>query len=287
MAFQSFARIQMEGCLSIEEFTIRASISPHTHDFLELAYITKGSVRHTMGERTAVIHPHQYILVDNGVAHAYSKNGGEEAEGLNCLFKPSVVDKSLRDAEQCRDILSHYLVNAGFSLRHRLFTDEVFEDEDGSVLALLEKMSREQAKRAIGYETLVRSYLIEILIQTMRKSQPDRFLASRPDGDILRMLERIEEELPRAVPLYVFARESGYSPGSLSKRFKKQTGMGYAAYIQQRRLEYACRLLADTQAAIPVVAERAGYLDVKFFNRLFKSVLGMTPRDYRRQMNAH
>lgn len=63
--------------------------------------------------------------------------------------------------------------------------------------------------------------------------------------------------------------------------------MGYAAYIQQRRLEYACRLLADTQAAIPVVAERAGYLDVKFFNRLFKSVLGMTPRDYRRQMNAH
>lgn len=42
--------------------------------------------------------------------------------------------------------------------------------------------------------------------------------------------------------------------------------MGYAAYIQQRRLEYACRLLADTQAAIPVVAERAGYLDVKFFN---------------------
>lgn len=73
----------MEGCLSIEEFTIRASISPHTHDFLELAYITKGSVRHTMGERTAVIHPHQYILVDNGVVHAYSKNGGEEAEGLN------------------------------------------------------------------------------------------------------------------------------------------------------------------------------------------------------------
>lgn len=286
MSFQSLERMQMEGSLSMEEFVIHSSIPLHTHEFLELAYITRGSVRHTMGDRTVVLHESQYILVDNGVAHAYSKISGEEAEGLNCLFKPSVVDKSLRDAEQCRDILSHYLVNAGFGLRRRLFTDDIFEDEDGNILALLEKMKQEQAGQAIGYETLVRSYLIEILIQTMRKTQRDRFLTSRPDGDILRMLERIEAELPRAVPLYAFAQEFGYSPGSLSKRFKKQTGMGYAAYIQRRRLEYACRLLAGTQEKIPAVAEQAGYMDVKFFNRVFKSVLGMTPRDYRRQMNG-
>ncbi|MBZ6083704.1 helix-turn-helix domain-containing protein [Streptomyces olivaceus] len=63
-------------------------------------------------------------------------------------------------------------------------------------------------------------------------------------------------------------------------------GLTVAGWIRTRRLERCARDLAGAASAelsISMIAARWGLLDCRHFSRVFKSVYGETPRDYRRR----
>ncbi len=70
---------------------------------------------------------------------------------------------------------------------------------------------------------------------------------------------------------------------SLFKVVKQQTGMTLGQYIQFCRLEYAKKLLEDTEETIAQISEQCGVNDFNYFSRLFKKQYGITPREYRKQ----
>jgi YesN/AraC family two-component response regulator len=60
--------------------------------------------------------------------------------------------------------------------------------------------------------------------------------------------------------------------------------MTFSSYLQKVRINNACRLLANTNNKIEEIAHFVGYSDTKFFNSIFKKVLGSTPREYRNKI---
>lgn len=63
--------------------------------------------------------------------------------------------------------------------------------------------------------------------------------------------------------------------------FKKHYGMRFTDYINARKIELACRLLADPHNAISDVAEQCGFTSVTYFNRVFKATKGVSPTEHR------
>lgn len=63
--------------------------------------------------------------------------------------------------------------------------------------------------------------------------------------------------------------------------FKKQTGLNFIDYLINLRIREAKRLLAQKENRVYDVVEPAGFKDVKYFNRMFKKVTGLTPMEYR------
>ena len=55
-------------------------------------------------------------------------------------------------------------------------------------------------------------------------------------------------------------------------------------YLQDLRLEEACRLLADTRRAVTDIAYSCGFPDSPSFCRLFRKVYGGTPLQFRQRM---
>jgi AraC-like DNA-binding protein len=49
------------------------------------------------------------------------------------------------------------------------------------------------------------------------------------------------------------------------------------------RVDFACRYLIESTMAVTDVAFRSGFNSLQTFNRVFKSMTGFTPRDYRRE----
>ncbi|MCR5716919.1 MAG: response regulator [Lachnospiraceae bacterium] len=63
--------------------------------------------------------------------------------------------------------------------------------------------------------------------------------------------------------------------------FKNETGQTLNQYITEYRVEKARLLLDDPRYKISDVAEKVGYLDVNYFGKIFKKVVGLSPTEYR------
>lgn len=71
------------------------------------------------------------------------------------------------------------------------------------------------------------------------------------------------------------------TPNHFSNIFKQKTGKNFKEYINDVRINHAKRLLAGTNDKVFEIADRVGYKEYKYFVSVFKSVTGMTPKEYR------
>ena len=67
----------------------------------------------------------------------------------------------------------------------------------------------------------------------------------------------------------------------ISAILKEDVGMGFPQYISLLRINEVKRQLVESQEPIKDIIRNVGYLDVPNFNRRFKSLVGMTPGQYR------
>ena len=68
----------------------------------------------------------------------------------------------------------------------------------------------------------------------------------------------------------------------LGSQFHKEVGENFSAYIRNYRLLKAKELLIGTQLKQYEIAEKVGYADAKYFARVFKECVGMSPAEYRK-----
>lgn len=67
----------------------------------------------------------------------------------------------------------------------------------------------------------------------------------------------------------------------LCKLFKKETGVGFVDYINNTRISNAKRLLAISSSNINSIAFEVGYNNISNFNKIFRKLMGCTPKEYR------
>lgn len=76
------------------------------------------------------------------------------------------------------------------------------------------------------------------------------------------------------------------NPVYLSTLFKKETGQNFSAYLHSVRIEKSKELLKDMKYSISQVAEMVGFSDAKYFSKLFLSITGARPKEYRQLYKA-
>ena len=77
------------------------------------------------------------------------------------------------------------------------------------------------------------------------------------------------------------AHNIGINRSYLTKIFKQKMGISPQAYLMERKLSYACKLLMETDAQIQDIARRIGYDNVLTFSKIFKGKYGVSPKNYR------
>jgi AraC-like DNA-binding protein len=94
----------------------------------------------------------------------------------------------------------------------------------------------------------------------------------------------IEEHLTEpSLNRNAIAKHLNLSGPYLSSVFNKKLKTSLPAYVNQRRLEQACRLLKNKDNSISRVALEVGYNTPDHFIRTFKSAYRMTPREFQRR----
>jgi len=97
------------------------------------------------------------------------------------------------------------------------------------------------------------------------------------------IMKYIDEGLEQRITLKEVAAFFDFTPNYLGTLFKEETGMLFSDFLNERRMNRVCELLADPTLKIYEIADRVGYKNIIYFNRQFKQSTGMTPGEYRKK----
>jgi AraC-like DNA-binding protein len=108
--------------------------------------------------------------------------------------------------------------------------------------------------------------------------------AARLDGRVARALGRVCAQPTERWPLGALAREVGWSPTWLARRFHEEVGLPLRPYLLWRRLMVVAALAARggeglAGAGVAALAARAGFSDHAHLTRTMRRMLGRAPRE--------
>ncbi len=155
------------------------------------------------------------------------------------------------------------------------------------VRSIFQEMLFEQGTEQPGWKMVLRARLIDLAVLTIRLAQ--RLHSSGP------VFQRGDQSAERVANYAVRLKSRFFSPQtleeaaqsvSLSRRqftevFRTVTGQTWRHYVLRLRLEYALKLLLQTDKSVTAIAFESGFDELSHFHHIFKEKFGDSPMVYR------
>ena len=195
-------------------------------------------------------------------------------------FLPAFADSFFerRTADPLRNI-KNYCIIMNTLLRkaaerggvHPVYLDRVSSDFAVSIELFQSKKDAES-----GMRDMFRSYCRLVRKHSTKDYSPI----------VQKVILKIDSDLSSELSLSILAEQHSVSPGYLSGIFKKETGKSLTDYIREKRMKRAAHLLETTKLQIQTVALHCGIMDVQYFSKMFKKVMGKSPSEYRENVKS-
>lgn len=116
---------------------------------------------------------------------------------------------------------------------------------------------------------------------------PDHYdpqLDRRAEARLGRAIAFLSVHYREPVTLPEVARCGAMAPAAFSRYFKRVTGTNVMAFLNDLRVERACRQLRETSSGIGTIAFESGFTTLSSFNRRFRERMQCSPRNYRQML---
>jgi len=94
-------------------------------------------------------------------------------------------------------------------------------------------------------------------------------------------LELLHESYREPLTLQEIARRVQVHPIHLSRVFRRRHGCTISEFVNSRRVQFVCQKLADGRQDLATIANDCGFADQSHLGRVFKSLTGQTPGQFR------
>lgn len=166
--------------------------------------------------------------------------------------------------------------------RHMGFDKEIRVRHLGRQPRLMVDFNGLLAVRQTGFRTAGLVHVANRLRQLLAAvplNADDAEQEQHPDLDLIHNFMR--ENLDKRISLEQLAELAALSPAHFATRYRILTGESPIQHFIHLKVERACQLLDTTGLSFLEISARLGYDDNYYFSRLFKKVMGQSPRDYR------
>ena len=117
------------------------------------------------------------------------------------------------------------------------------------------------------------------------KSSP-KSAGQMPPRRLQRARDYIRAHFAERLALETVAGEVGVHPAHLAREFRRTYGCSIGQAVRRLRVDAACRALSTSNLSLASIAAAAGFADQSHFTRVFRSLTGITPLDYRRSLQC-
>ena len=241
----------------------------HFHEFDKLVILLEGSVNYLVEEQSYDLLPWSVLLVRHHAIHKAVIDRSRPYERIILYLDRQYFERAFPGAGlmDCFD-------QADRRRRHLLTATEKQLKE---LKAAVEAYEKAAADTRLGAQTMRETLIIQLLIHINRlhEAAPER-AEVRGDPKVQEALSYINEHFREELSVDTLAERLYLSPYHFMRLFKAQTGSTVHAYVRQKRLMHAARLIREGTSAAKAAAE-SGFGDYSAFHRAFKESFGVSP----------
>ena len=259
----------------------------HSHYFIELIYVISGSATHKVENTSYTVKKGNLIMIDYQVPHSFTFDPLDD-DGFvtyDLLFTPDFFNISALKNNEFYSLTSSYLFSSIFTeFNIGSIPQNLIKTNSKEFCSLFEKIYQEFTSRGKGYQSIIRAYLIELIIKIFREIDKHQPAFTETHQELVqKAIEYMQTNYKSPINLDEVISGIFLSKNYFRQIFKKTTGISISSYMQELRISEACRLLEATVESSTEIAYKCGFNDTKFFYQTFKKVIGMTPAEYRRE----
>jgi len=237
----------------------------HFHDTLSIGALIGSKVLYTVEDRKNVFKPGSLAIINPLTIHSCNPINNKKRSYYMLYL----------DIEWCKKIQKSIFDNNKFIRSYMdILSDKDIYEEYIYVMNFFVKK---------GYDIMEKEQrLINLIAKIFKKVIPkDIRSETNISFDILRVKDILSKDLDKTITLEELSKTVAINPYTLLRKFKNEIGCTPHNFRLNKRVEFAKRLLQKGEE-ISIVALECGFYDQTHFQKYFKALTTLTPKEYQK-----
>ena len=235
--------------------------SPHFHSQIELVYVVEGQTVAIADQKRTVTKSGELFFAFPNQIHYYEKTA--IGKYIVIIFSPEII-YGMEDMLYNNTPKSNILTKEKMQNFANIISDILKAEGDFSHTIKVGLMNQLLANVLPEFELKPRIKANNTTLQSVLKYCTKNFASD--------------------LTLDILAEDLHISKFHISHLLNQKLGISFSAYLNNIRVHKACSLLNNSENKISDISEEVGFGSIRSFNRAFKSVMDMTPLEYRNQI---
>ena len=252
----------------------------HQHPEVQLTIILKGEGSLFVGDYIGRFVPGDIFLMGSNVPHVfrndesyYEKKALKQAHSESLFFDLDLMNLKLAGIEEFSGIADALRSLDGC---YRFNGNQHFVKS-----RILKLRNISGLKKVILSMEILESILEGNALMRLNSVGSVRYFSAREGKRMESVMRFLMEQSHRHISLSEAASVANMNKEAFCRFFKERTRKTLTEFLNEVRVTKACHLLGNNDLSIMQVAAESGFLNLSYFNRVFKNIKGTTPGEFR------
>lgn len=248
--------------------------SPHVHSFYEILWFKEGAGVHTIDFHEYEVKPNTIFFLSPGQIHNFDEGTGYKGYSLKMCtdFMRNESNRFLKyNVFHSFDTTPCYTIN-----------EENVQELEGIVHAIEQEIAMADAFGNIDIlHSLLRIFLVKVLRHGIHDGELQLNMLKPSHQLFVNFRRLVEKDFTRIHTVQEYADSLNVAVRTLNKCVNECSSMSPLAFINDRIILEAKRMVRYTNLMVKEIAFDLGYDDPSYFVKFFKRYTGFLPSEFR------
>jgi AraC-like DNA-binding protein len=251
----------------------------HDHEFSEIAIVTAGTATHKVGNESFPLKTGDVLIVHPGCTHAYGDT--KDMGMLNIIYDAKMPLPAL---ESCGlpFVLKLFPGKYPDSVDSLTPVVQILDEDIEPIYELTRRLDYEVRHLRPGKQVLILAIFMEIIVYLAR-CDSNVNPVKKFNFALNEVINYMDKHYAEKITIANLQKAAKMSERNLFRHFRNVFSISPNEYLHHIRVQHATELLLNTDKQISKIALECGYCDSNHFGKVFKKMVGATPKQFRRQ----
>ena len=255
----------------------------HQHHEIQLTLIKESNGTLIAGDYVGPFHAGDVFVIGSNQPHVFRNDEKffkkkSKAVAITIFFDGSTLGEKFWQLQETKSMEQFFINSAGgfriVGKKKKLLTEKLFNITGA-----------EGIQKLIDFLEIIKQLNSRKEMQPLSKPIIQRNIKTFDGNRLNKIIEFTFREFQRVITLAEVAALANLTPEAFCKYFKTRTRKTYVSFLNEIRINHACRLLTEEKPVADICYD-SGFTNLSNFNRIFRKIKNMAPGEWRK-MNTN